>query len=180
MVVLVGRCGWWGVVGVTPNGPCWVSIEAEGLVDLFQFGLLPLLAGGDSVGASGEGSDGGTFVRRGLVRVPGYVLVGVGRLPIHVELQRAILLAQDGEVQHVDASVDLRFKCPLDLLVDAVEEGEEGGDVVMVNGCHGIIGLTKPEEDDANRRGGWWGVRGGVDEAVSGEDIRLKLRHEGI
>ena len=79
------RCGWWGVVGVPPNGPCWVSIEAEGLADLFQFGLLPLLAGGDSVGASGEGSDGGTFVCQGLVRVPGYVLVGVGRLPVHLQ-----------------------------------------------------------------------------------------------
>ena len=64
--------------------------------------------------------------------------------------------------------------------MDGVEEGEEGGDVVMVNGCHGIVGLTKPEEDDANRRGGWWGVRGGVDEAVSGEDIRLKLYHECV
>jgi hypothetical protein len=92
----VWRCGWWGVVSVTPNGPCWVAIEAELLVDLFQLGLLPLLACGDTVGASGGGSDGSTFVRQGLVRVPGYVLVGVGQLPIDVKLHCAILLTQDG------------------------------------------------------------------------------------
>jgi hypothetical protein len=58
----VWRCGGRGVVCIAPNGPCWVAIEAEGLVDFFQFGFLPLLACGDTVGASGEGSDGGAFV----------------------------------------------------------------------------------------------------------------------
>ena len=142
------------MVSISPKGPWWVAIEAEGLVDFGEFGVLPLLACGDTVGASGKGSDGSTFVRQGLVRVPGYVLVGVGRLPVHVEMHRAILLAQDGEVQHVDASVDLGFVGPLDLLMDVVQEVKEGGDVVAVYGRHGVVGLAEPEKDDA---GGGWG-----------------------
>jgi hypothetical protein len=44
--------------------------------------------------------------------------------------------------------------------VDAVEEGEKESDVVAVYGCNGVVGLVKPEKDDADG-GGVGGVWGG-------------------
>jgi hypothetical protein len=64
--------------------------------------------------------------------------------------------------------------------VDGVEEGEEGGDVIMMDGRHGVVSLAEPEEDDAHRRRCRWDVEGVVDEAVSGEDVLLELGHVRI
>jgi hypothetical protein len=80
-------------MAVPSDGPWWVAIEVEGLVDSFEFCLLSILTSGDEVGVSGEGPDGGAFVREGLVGVPADVLVGVGGLPENIELQGSILLA---------------------------------------------------------------------------------------
>jgi hypothetical protein len=65
VVGVVGGCwggGGPGAVGKALDGPWGVAVELEGLVDSSFFGLLPLGACGDVVGASGEGSDGGTLV----------------------------------------------------------------------------------------------------------------------
>jgi hypothetical protein len=80
------------VVGEAFYGPWRVAFEVEGLVDFGLFGLLSLGACGDVDGTSGEGSDGGTLVLQGLVRVPADVLVGVRRFPEDVELQGAVQL----------------------------------------------------------------------------------------
>jgi hypothetical protein len=36
--------------------------------------------------------------------------------------------------------------------MDGVEEGVEGGDVITMDGRHGVVRLAEPAEDDA---GGW-------------------------
>jgi hypothetical protein len=58
---------------------------------------------------------------------------------------------QDGEVKHVDAAVHFAFEGPLDAVMDGVEEGVEAGDMVAMDGCHGVVSLAEPEEDDAHR-----------------------------
>jgi hypothetical protein len=45
------------------------------------------------------------------------------------------------------------FEGPFDVLVDGVEEGEEGGDVIAIDSRHGVVSLAEPEEDDAYRGG---------------------------
>jgi hypothetical protein len=74
----------------------------------------------------------------------------VGGLPVDIKLKCPVLLTQDGEVQHVYATVHLRLKGPLNLGMDAVEEVEEGRDMVSVYGRHGVVCLAEPEEDDAD------------------------------
>ena len=81
----VRRWGGWVAVAVASDGPRWVAVEMEGLVDPFEFCFLSVVACGNKVSASGEGSDGGALVREGLVRIPANVLVGVGQLPIDVK-----------------------------------------------------------------------------------------------
>jgi hypothetical protein len=85
------------------------------------------------------------------------------RFSINIELKGAIWLAEDGEVEHVDLPVFLTHECPLDVGVDIVEEVEEGVNMVAVDGCHGVVRLTKPEQDDARGgrgRMGWLGDHG--------------------
>jgi hypothetical protein len=70
VVAVAGGCGGGGglvAVAVTLDGPRWVAVEVEGLVDSGQFCLLSLGACGDVDGASGEGSDGGTLIFERLV-----------------------------------------------------------------------------------------------------------------
>jgi hypothetical protein len=55
------------------------------LVDFLEFGFLAGRAGGEKVGASGEGENDGAFVVQWLVGVPGDVLVCVGRRPINIK-----------------------------------------------------------------------------------------------
>jgi hypothetical protein len=54
-------------------------------VDFLEFGYLVGRAGGEKVGASSEGEDGGATVMQWLVVVPGDVLVCVARLPVDVK-----------------------------------------------------------------------------------------------
>jgi hypothetical protein len=131
-------------------------------------------AGWEKAGASGEGKDGGSLVLQWLVRFPCDVLVGVGRLPVDVEFQSPIRLAQNGEVKHVDLAVHLTFKGPFDVVVDGVEEGVEGGDMIAMDGRHGVDRLAEPEEDDAWRWRCRWDVWRIVEVAVSGEVVFLK------
>jgi hypothetical protein len=84
------------------------------------------------------------------------------------------------EVEHVDAAAYFAYEGPFDVLVDGVEEGKEGGDVIGMDGRHGVVSLAEPKEDDANRGEGWWDVRRVVDEAVSGKGVCLEFCHQGI
>jgi hypothetical protein len=81
------------------------------------------------------------------------VLVGVGELPENIKFQGSVKLVQDGEVEHIDAAAYFAFEGPFDFFVDGVEEGEERGDVISMDGRHGVVSLAEPEEDDANRGG---------------------------
>jgi hypothetical protein len=139
--------GWGGAgaVGEALDGPLGVAVELEGLVDFNFLRFLTLGACWDVVCSSGEGSDGRTLVPQGLVQVPVDVLVCVHWLPEDVKLHRSVWLAQDGKVEHVDAAILLGFGSPFDLVVDGVQELQEWGDVVAVDGGHGVVGLTEPE-----------------------------------
>jgi hypothetical protein len=53
--------------------------------------------------------------------------------------------------------------------VDRVEEVEEGVNMVVVDGCHGVVRLTKPEQDDARGGEGGWGGGGIMEAAVGGK-----------
>jgi hypothetical protein len=71
--------------------------------------------------------------------------------------------------------------------MNEVEKVEEGGDVITMDGCHGVVRLAKPEEDDAQswRLVGRRGARGGRSrivlfktEATSDPNFKLSDSHE--
>jgi hypothetical protein len=113
--------------------------------NLLQFSRLASGTSREEVGAPGEGKDGGTFVVKWLVGVPKDVLVSMGWFSIYIELEGSVRLAEDGEIKHVDLPILLALECPLDVGVDRVEEVEEGVNMVAVDGCHGVVHVTKPE-----------------------------------
>jgi hypothetical protein len=71
-------CGGWGLavgalvtegggmggvaVAVTLDGPRWVTVQGQGLVDLLEFGCLAGRTCGEEAATSGEGEDGGALV----------------------------------------------------------------------------------------------------------------------
>ena len=69
-----------------------------------MFLLFEFIGGWDEFGTTSEGMDGGVFVSKWLVAVEWDVLVGVSGFAIDVEVQGAIAVSDDGDVEHGDAS----------------------------------------------------------------------------
>jgi hypothetical protein len=74
-------------IAVALDGPWWITVEGQGLVDFLEFDCLADWAGGEEAGASGEGEDGGALVLEWLVGIPCDVLVSVCGFPVYVKLQ---------------------------------------------------------------------------------------------
>ena len=85
--------------------------------------------------------DGGEFVCERLVAGEVNVLVGVCRLAVDVKIERAICVADDCDIEHGYAVVLLDFFSPLYVWVYGVEIVVKRKDVVVVDGCDGVVGL---------------------------------------
>ena len=60
--VMEGRGVGGMAVAVALDGPYWVTLEGQGLVDLLEFSCLADWTCGEEAGTSGEGKDGGALV----------------------------------------------------------------------------------------------------------------------
>ena len=77
-----------------------------------------------------------------------YILVGMGWFPVDIKGQGAGGIAQNGNVKHCNFAVCLYFFSPFDIWMDAVDVCEEWINVVVVDGCEGVVRFPEPEEDD--------------------------------
>ena len=99
------------------------------------------------------------------------VLVGVCGLAIDVEVERAVRIANDGDIKHSNSSVLLNFFGPLYARVNGIEVIVEWLNVVVVNGGDGVVGFPEPEED------GLTGTDGVVASGILGKGFSLKVFH---
>ena len=83
------------------------------------------------------------------------VLARVGGFSVHLEIEVAVLLADDGDVEHVEPPLLLNFHRPLDVRVDAVEVCVEGLYVGLVYGCERVVGFPEPALDGVRCCGAW-------------------------
>ena len=118
--------------------------------------------------------DGGEFVCERLVAGEVNVLVGVCRLAVDVKIERAIRIADDCDIEHGYAVVPLDFFSPLYVWVYGVEIVVKRKDVVVVDGCDGVVGLPKPKQDEVT------GTGVVVASGVVGEGSFLEVFHENV
>ena len=78
--------------------------------------------------------------------VPGDVLVGVGGLAVDVEVECAIRVVDDGDIQHGNFASLLNFFRPLDVWVNGVKVVVKWLYVVVVDCNKCVVGLPVPEE----------------------------------
>ena len=71
------------------------------------------------------------------------VLVGVCGLAIDVEVERAVRIANDGDIKHSNSSILLNFFGPLYVGVNGIEVIVEWLNVVVVNGGDGVVGFSE-------------------------------------
>ena len=129
-------------------GPSRVPIDGEGFFHFFYFSFLFGFSRWNKTGSARQRTNCCIFVAEGCVRVKWYVLVCMGRFPVYIKRKRAIGVAGDGYIEHCDGAVLFLLFCPFDVRMDAVDECEEGCDVVFVDGCDCIIRFSEPEQND--------------------------------
>ena len=70
-----------------------------------------------------------------------YVLVCVGGFAIDIKVNGTIWITDDFYVQHGNAAILFHFFGPFYGRVDGVEVGVESVDVVVADGCDGVVGF---------------------------------------
>ena len=106
--------------------------------------------------------------------VPGDVLVGVGGFAVDIEVEGAIRVADNGDVQHGDFTVLLNFLCPLDVRMNGVQVVVEWFNVLVVYCDKCVIGLPQPKEDQLT------GTDGTVASWVVGKGCSLEILHVDV
>ena len=76
------------------------------------------------------------------------ILISMCRFSVDVELEMAVLLFLDEDVEHRNPAFIFPFHRPLDAGVERVEKVEEGVDVVVPDRSYCVVRLAEPKQDD--------------------------------
>ena len=71
---------------------------------------------------------------------------------VDIEIERAVRVMNDVDVKHRNPAVLFDFYCPFYVWVYGVDVGVKWANVVVVDGCDGVVGFPVPEEYDVTGR----------------------------
>ena len=106
--------------------------------------------------------------------IPRDVLICVSGFAVDVEIECAIRVVDDSDIQHGNFATLLDFFGPLDVWVNGVEVFVEWLNVVVVYCNECVVGLPVPEEYELT------GTDGIIASWVIGQGRSLKVFHENV
>ena len=102
------------------------------------------------------------------------VLVGMCGFAVYVEVERAIWVVNDCDIEHSYSSFLFDFPSPLNIGMDRIKVGVKGVNMIIVDNDQSVIGFSEPLENDVTGRDGI------VTSRIISKGFGLKILHVNV